>query len=120
MSGGSMDYLYAKVMDARFVELTTERRAFRRHLRLVADALRAIEWADSGDGSENDASDAIRTCLGADAILQQSIDDAQNACTRMQAEILQQTIEDAEKACSTLRSAIVSAQGQHSARGEPR
>ncbi len=50
MSGGSMDYLYAKVQDAQFLETTQLRVAFRLHLQRVAKAMRAIEWNDSGDG----------------------------------------------------------------------
>jgi hypothetical protein len=54
MSGGTMDYLYMKVQNAEF-ELTTPLRAeFHAHLMLVAKALRAIEWNDSGDGDDDE------------------------------------------------------------------
>jgi hypothetical protein len=65
MSGGSMDYLYAQVRDAEFAEDTPARKAFRRHLNLVAKALRAIEWNDSGDGDDRE-DEAIRACLSGD------------------------------------------------------
>lgn len=45
-----MDYLYARVADAQFREITQLRVAFRLHLQRVSAALRAIEWNDSGDG----------------------------------------------------------------------
>lgn len=39
---------------------TAARRAFIAHLRLIAAAMRAIEWEDSGDGADEEA--AIRAC----------------------------------------------------------
>lgn len=62
MSGGSYDYAYTKVLD--FTEAledsdkgetpkTLLRAAFIRHLRTVAEAMRAIEWEDSGDGADD-------------------------------------------------------------------
>jgi hypothetical protein len=63
MSGGSMDYLYSRVQGAEFRRNTPERRAFSAHLEKVAEALRAIEWSDSGDSSEDAATRAILKCL---------------------------------------------------------
>ena len=40
------------------------RERFAKHLLVVADAMRAIEWAESGDSSEGAADDAIRKCIG--------------------------------------------------------
>jgi hypothetical protein len=54
MSGGSMNYLYAAVEGATFDEHNFLRKAFRSHLLKVAEALRAIEWNDSGDGADNE------------------------------------------------------------------
>jgi hypothetical protein len=54
MSGGSMNYLYAAVEGATFTEDTILRKAFRVHLIKVSEALRAIEWNDSGDGADNE------------------------------------------------------------------
>lgn len=65
MSGGSMDYLSFKVEQAEFEENTPLRKAFRKHLKLVADALHEIEWADSGDTSPGEHDEkAIMKCLG--------------------------------------------------------
>ncbi len=60
MSGGSMLYLYRKVLDAAridsdegeggFLKNTELRKLFAKHLEEVAAALRAIELNDSGDG----------------------------------------------------------------------
>lgn len=64
MSGGSMDYLYSRVQDAEFEENTPERKAFRKHLNLVAKALREIEWADSCDTSPGQYdTPAIMACI---------------------------------------------------------
>lgn len=62
MSGGDMGYLYRKVATAEFAENTALRRVFRKHLHLVARALRAIEWNDSGDGDHDEDAD-IAACL---------------------------------------------------------
>lgn len=72
MSGGSMGYLYLKVLDAveidsdegegGFLKNTELRKLFAAHLKDVAAALKAIEWNDSGD-SENSGDDLILNCL---------------------------------------------------------
>lgn|SRR3990167_787225 len=63
MSGGRYDYAYRKVedfaddlrrdggCDATSKEI---RNAFAAHCRLVARAMKAIEWNDSGDGDDNE------------------------------------------------------------------
>jgi hypothetical protein len=63
MSGGSMNYLYLKIEDVDFELNTPERIAFKQHLKLVAEACRAIEWVDSGDSSEGSESKFISACL---------------------------------------------------------
>lgn len=64
MSGGSMNYLYSKVLhDSEFPLDTPERIAFAEHLKLVAKALHDIEWVDSGDYGPGDESAAILACL---------------------------------------------------------
>lgn len=64
MSGGSMNYLYSKVLHCADFECDTpERRAFAAHLKLVAQALHDIEWVDSGDYGPGDENAAIRACL---------------------------------------------------------
>jgi hypothetical protein len=67
MSGGSMNYLYSKLLHcADFLVNTPEREAFANHLKLVAQALHDIEWVDSGDYGPGDENAAIRACLKAD------------------------------------------------------
>ena len=64
MSGGSMNYLYSKLLHcADFPINTPEREAFANHLKLVAQALHDIEWVDSGDYGPGDENAAIRACL---------------------------------------------------------
>jgi len=76
-----MNYLYRRVEDAaddieagrepweRYEDdneprdVDPKRLAFAAHLRLVAEALRAIEWVDSGDCVPGDEHDAIDACL---------------------------------------------------------
>jgi hypothetical protein len=65
MSGGSYNYAYARVEEFAanlnthsagipdYVNLPL-RKLFRTHLRKVADAMRAIEWNDSGDGDDDE------------------------------------------------------------------
>lgn len=72
MSGGSLDYGYEKLLDlADKIEIGGENkhpitdlhRAFAAHLRRVADVAKKIEWAWSGDSSDEDAEQAIRAFL---------------------------------------------------------
>lgn len=75
MSGGSYDYSYCRVndmaYDPRVAKGSALRRAFSRHLILVSEAMRAIEWMDSGDTSDCDAE--IRAVLGEHAELRELI-----------------------------------------------
>lgn len=88
MSGGSMDYLYSKLeYDANFREDTPERRAFAKHLRLVAKALHDIEWVDSGDYGPGDDTDAIRACLSSGATLEAAVEAAHEARKVLTAEL---------------------------------
>lgn len=76
MSGGSMDHLYSRVLSAQFSETTNRRKAFRKHLNLIAQCLRAIEWNDSGDGaSDEDA--LIDLVITPQRKLEQAIEDAE-------------------------------------------
>jgi hypothetical protein len=89
-----MDYLSYKVEDAHFHEGTPERRAFRKHLDLVAKALHEIEWADSGDTEPGDRdTKAILRCI-----------------TR--ADVLEEAIREAEIARDTLAGAVAAAKGE--------
>jgi hypothetical protein len=93
MSGGSMQYLYSKIeYDAVFDTDTPERRAFKKHLELVAKALHDIEWVDSGDYGPGDETDAIRACLQPGAVLEAAIEQAHEA-----AKVLR---EELERACA--------------------
>jgi len=67
MSGGSYDYAFIK-FDETADQLsrraqTPLRKAFVKHLRKVAQAMRDIEWVDSGDLAEGEETDSIRKCL---------------------------------------------------------
>lgn len=88
MSGGSMDYLYLRVESASFSEDTPERKAFRKHLKLVADALYQIEWVDSADNAKGDESKAIRKCLSKTGCLEAAIEEAKKAMGHLQDEIM--------------------------------
>lgn len=87
MSGGSMNYLYQRIeWDATFKTNTPERRAFRKHLMLVARCLKAIEWNDSGDGcDEEDA--LLLECLGKQQIIDDALEHAKESVR-----VLQKTI----------------------------
>jgi hypothetical protein len=88
MSGGSMNYLYSKLeYDATFNQNTPERRAFAKHLTLVAKALHDIEWVDSGDYGPGDDVAAIRACLGEGRVLEAAIEVAEEAVKVLQVEI---------------------------------
>ena len=76
MSGGSMDYLYEKVRDARFVCNSPERKAFKKHLELVVKALHDIEWVDSFDYGKGDEEEAILACLNKHDVLMATISTA--------------------------------------------
>jgi len=82
MSGGSMDYLFRKVENATFRTHTPQRRAFLKHLGLVARALKAIEWNDSCDGTggwEYTEESVINDCLNPSDVLAQATKDAERA-----------------------------------------
>ena len=82
MSGGSYDYLYAKVDDMASRLCGSKdpmRRAFAKHLELVSKAMYAVEWVDSGDCISGDEHKSINEVLGANLVpmvLQECIDDA--------------------------------------------
>ena len=93
MSGGSMNYLYSKLeYDATFREDTPERKAFAKHLKLVAKALHDIEWVESGDYGPGDDIKAIRACLSSAATLEAAVEAAHEARKALTAEL--------ERACS--------------------
>lgn len=93
MSGGSMDYLYSKLLaGATFDPNTPERRAFFKHIEKVAQALHDIEWVDSGDYSKGMENEAIRACISEQQIL-----DAMISWAREVESQLRKSIEQAEE-----------------------
>ena len=85
MSGGSMNYIYSKLeYEATFREDTPERKAFAKHLKLVAKALHDIEWVDSSDYGPGDENAAIMACLSDAAVLQEGIAMAEQARDKLQ------------------------------------
>jgi hypothetical protein len=78
MSGGSYNYAFERVND--FIELlesgrdidgretgcenSLDRLGFAAHLRKVSDAMKAIEWVDSGDCSHPHDTNAIHAVTG--------------------------------------------------------
>lgn len=80
MSGGSYEYAYQKVQ--RFAEAMrsgedfdgdkrevpaknrTLRKMLAHHLDAVAEAMKAVEWTDSGDSGYEDEEAAIRAVIG--------------------------------------------------------
>lgn len=80
MSGGSYQYAYRTVED--FAEKLTRystssyRKAFGKHLFLIAKAMHDIEWCESGDMSEPADKDAIMKCIDKQDVLQACIQDA--------------------------------------------
>lgn len=67
MSGGSYNYAYRhidEIADKLVNSKSALRRAFGRHLQLVAKACHDIEWVDSCDYGEGDDVLAINAALG--------------------------------------------------------
>ena len=71
-----MEYLCYKVEEATFRLDTNERKAFAKHLKLVANALHDIEWVDSCDNSPGSESAAIRACISSASILDAAVEHA--------------------------------------------
>jgi alcohol dehydrogenase class IV len=89
MSGGSYNYEYHRIENLAY-EIgrnanTPERKAFTTLLKHVAEAAKAIEWNDSGDGDDREL-DMIRKALG---------DDWKKRC-------LSELIEEAEELAKTI------------------
>ena len=67
MSGGSLDYVCFKVGEAADQIMGDKRplyRAFGKHVKLVADALHAVEWEYSSDTCEKDTIPHLEAVLG--------------------------------------------------------
>ena len=65
MSGGAYNYAYSRVeqMAHDIPRFSPLRRAFAEHLERVAEAMRALEWCDSGDSNEEAAEAAMRAVI---------------------------------------------------------
>ena len=78
MSGGSYDYSCFRVNDmaedTRIKFGSPLRRAFGKHLALVSEAMRMVEWVDSSDNSPGDENDAIKRVLQPGAELSELIE----------------------------------------------
>ena len=92
MSGGSYDYAYSKIEELadQIQALSPLRKAFKTHLRKVAEACHDIEWVDSGDKGTGDEDKAILACLGVSG----------------PALALSEAVKDAEKVLGELNAAI--------------
>ena len=86
MSGGSMNYLYSRVEYAEFKTDTVLRKTFRKHLLLVAEALRSLEWNDSGDGCSREE-ERIRACLAGGAVLDAAVEEAKDVLKVLRLEL---------------------------------
>lgn len=71
-----MEYLSYKVEQAEFRLNTPARKALKKHLLLVAEALHKIEWNDSGDGADGEEW-AIRAVLNKNDVLSACIEEAE-------------------------------------------
>jgi hypothetical protein len=84
MSGGSMNYLYSKIEnDANFECNTPQRAAFRKHLVLVVQALKDIEWVDSGDCASGDENEAIMKCITKTEVLASCVEEAKKTLNEL-------------------------------------
>lgn len=94
MSGGSYDYFYSRlehvadqVSRSRGIDENTRpalRRAFAAHLCKVAEAMRSIEWNDSGDGDGREIA-RIEAVIGPNAELAVLIAEAKSARAELDA-----------------------------------
>lgn len=80
MSGGSYDYAYMKIEDMAD-ELCQQRqplrKAFGKHLKLVAKAMHDIEWVDSSDYGPGEEVDSINAVLAPGAEMEAIKEDLQ-------------------------------------------
>lgn len=79
MSGGSHSYRYREIEQEAY-ELSksnlTYRKAFAHHLELVAKAMHAIEWVDSGDCGPGDDKEAVLSCINPSLVFTTLIEEA--------------------------------------------
>lgn len=83
-----MNYLYSKIeCDANFRCDTPLRKAFRKHLEKVTQALHDIEWVDSGDYGAGQEEEAINACLAKGDVLQAAIDEVEKSISQYREEL---------------------------------
>ena len=108
MSGGSWDYVYrtfediAERLDAH---KSAKRRAFGKHMHLIAQAMKAIEWVDSGDRSSPTDDTAIDAVLGASGRTQELailVDEAKKLIQTLQTCVKANTIHEGGKDATPL------------------
>lgn len=89
MSGGSLDYFYSRVRDiaetisAYQSPALPEHLAFAKHLNVVADALRDLEWMWSGDTSPGDEMPALHKVISKVDVLDAAVFQAETAAKNL-------------------------------------
>ena len=87
MSGGSLDYVYYRVENAASTLSGSGdpiHRAFAKHLKLVAKALKDAEWVLSDDCEQGDDHKAILRVISPQAVLGCVVDDAKEVQATLQ------------------------------------
>ena len=88
MSGGAYNYAFGHVdtMAGQLegVHTNTLRKAFQKHLYQVARVMKAVEWADSFDISQDEADEAIRALLGPGAEIEAATEIAERALAQLE------------------------------------
>lgn len=96
MSGGSYGYLCYKISDAaRQLDCKSQpayRRAFAKHLHLVAEAMHDVEWVDSSDYGNGDDKKAIMACIKPKDVLNASVEQAQRMIDELKTLIQEEAI----------------------------
>ncbi len=69
MSGGSWDYFYrdvAEISERLSDENCVYRKSLGNKMKLISEALKAVEWVDSGDWGQGDDIELIKKCFDDD------------------------------------------------------
>lgn len=73
MSGGSWDFVFNNIREIYMYPCTPARAALLDHLELVAEAVYACEWVDSGDWSSGDETKYIMLALAGTVITEEHL-----------------------------------------------
>ena len=125
MSGGSWDYVYAKVDDAADIlldQMDPLRKALGARLKLFARALHDIEWVDSCDKSPGDEVPAILAALGdamPAAVVTAEVEEAEARVARWRRLALDTTHATCDRRIEELEKALQAAQRQNTSDGSP-